>query len=185
MDAMVKFLELNGRQPGASFGGVQVVLIGDLLQLPPVVKWKNKLDKEKFDKKNGVYASRYFFGAKFLEGSKESPTPYFIELKQNRRQKDRKFRECLDSIRIAEGHTEAVETINASCHRRDNPDGSTLVLTYTRKDAARINNDKIHELAKPRQPALFQAQTGGKSRCRTTMRETKRTDTHIVPHRGS
>ena len=37
LDAMDKFLRLNGRDPRRPFGGIQVLLVGDLAQLPPVV----------------------------------------------------------------------------------------------------------------------------------------------------
>ena len=37
LDCVDKFLKLNGKSPGKSFGGIQMIFIGDLYQLPPVV----------------------------------------------------------------------------------------------------------------------------------------------------
>jgi ATP-dependent DNA helicase PIF1 len=37
LDCVEKFLRLNGRRPRAWFGGTQMIFIGDLYQLPPVV----------------------------------------------------------------------------------------------------------------------------------------------------
>jgi tRNA(Leu) C34 or U34 (ribose-2'-O)-methylase TrmL len=58
MDSIARFLELNGPKIGAPFGGVQIILIGDLYQLPPVVTSR---EREIF---STVYASPYFFSAR-------------------------------------------------------------------------------------------------------------------------
>ncbi|HZC00887.1 MAG TPA: AAA family ATPase [Gammaproteobacteria bacterium] len=57
LDCIEKFLRLNGRLPGTPFGGIQMVFIGDLYQLPPVVP---EDEQELFET---VYASPYFFDA--------------------------------------------------------------------------------------------------------------------------
>src|SRR3989338_6502371 len=41
-DCMQKFLKLNGKDKKKPFGGVQMIFIGDLYQLPPVVTYKEK-----------------------------------------------------------------------------------------------------------------------------------------------
>jgi hypothetical protein len=57
LDCIEKFLRLNGRHEGQPFGGIQMVFIGDLYQLPPVVP---EDEQELFET---VYASPYFFDA--------------------------------------------------------------------------------------------------------------------------
>ena len=56
-DMLVAALERFGPRPGTPFGGVQVVLVGDLFQLPPVV---TEREKEFFETR---YATPYFFSA--------------------------------------------------------------------------------------------------------------------------
>src|SRR4029077_18856924 len=65
LDCVDKFLRMNGPMPSLPFGGIQMVFIGDLYQLPPVDKGfdgSGTLLKE--------YSSPYFFDARsFAVGS--------------------------------------------------------------------------------------------------------------------
>ncbi len=58
LDCIDKFMRLNGRDSKKPFGGVQVFAIGDLFQLPPIVK----NDESEYFK--SVYKSPYFFDSK-------------------------------------------------------------------------------------------------------------------------
>ena len=60
MDCVDRFLRLNGKTPHEPFGGIQMIFIGDLYQLPPVVTSE---EKETFQ---AHYNSPYFFSAKFF-----------------------------------------------------------------------------------------------------------------------
>ena len=57
LDAIDVVLRHIKRQKNRSFGGVQLLLIGDLLQLPPVVK------EEEWNYLNPYYSGIYFFNA--------------------------------------------------------------------------------------------------------------------------
>jgi GTPase SAR1 family protein len=57
LDCVDRFLRLNGPDAQSPFGGVQMIFIGDLYQLPPVV---TSQEREIFRTR---YASPYFFGA--------------------------------------------------------------------------------------------------------------------------
>lgn len=71
------------------FGGVQVLLVGDLMQLPPVVK------NEEWQVLKGFYSSIFFFNAKVIQ---EHP-PIYIELEHIFRQQDKFFIDLLNNLR--------------------------------------------------------------------------------------
>lgn len=71
------------------FGGVQVLFIGDLMQLPPVVK------NDEWRILNKYYNSMFFFDAQVI---KQSP-PVYVELKKIYRQRDEKFISILNHLR--------------------------------------------------------------------------------------
>src|SRR4030066_45902 len=89
LDCMDKFLPLNGPKGSLPFGGVQVILIGDLYQLPPVVSSR---EREIF---HGHYATPYFFSAECFMGLDME----FVELEKIYRQKDDEFIRLLNAIR--------------------------------------------------------------------------------------
>lgn len=77
------------RQPLMPFGGVQMLYIGDLFQLPPVVK------NSEWDVLRHYYKSPFFFNAQVLQYA----PPVFIELKKIYRQTDNAFINILNNIR--------------------------------------------------------------------------------------
>jgi ATP-dependent exoDNAse (exonuclease V) alpha subunit len=77
------------RQPLVPFGGVQMLYIGDLFQLPPVVK------NDEWEVLREHYKSPFFFDAQVLQHA----SPVFIELKKIYRQTDNHFINILNNIR--------------------------------------------------------------------------------------
>lgn len=95
MDCIDKSLRLNGRKKKLPFGGVKLILIGDLYQLPPVVlSHERALFKER-------YQSPYFFSADCMAGNMESKGAkiQMVELEKIYRQKDGAFIRILNAIR--------------------------------------------------------------------------------------
>ncbi len=114
-DCVEKFMRLNGKKPGEYFGGVQVILFGDLFQLPPVVT------REEYHIFTTKYDSPYFFDAKaFYSGKFE-----VVELTKVFRQHDENFIHILDKIRVGEAEYEHVEYINSICY--DGPITENLI----------------------------------------------------------
>src|SRR4030065_1658644 len=89
VDAIDVILRYVRRKPESPFGGVQLLLIGDLHQLPTVVK------KEDWEILQDFYSSIFFFDSFVLRDN----LPIIIELKEIFRQKDQKFIEMLNGIR--------------------------------------------------------------------------------------
>jgi DNA-binding NarL/FixJ family response regulator len=89
LDAMDVILRTYKRMPNLPFGGVQVLYIGDMFQLPPVV------NKAEWNILKEYYASPFFFDAQVIK----QQLPVYIELKKIYRQTDAHFIRILDNIR--------------------------------------------------------------------------------------
>lgn len=85
IDYMLKTVRRNERP----FGGVQVLFIGDLLQLPPVVK------NEEWDVLKNYYKGKFFFHSHIVQ---QNP-PLYIELSKIYRQTDEQFINVLNNLR--------------------------------------------------------------------------------------
>jgi len=138
LDAIDAVLRHFRNRPNTSFGGVQMLFIGDLFQLPPVVKddeWKI-LSKH--------YASPFFFDALCL---KQSP-PLYLELKKIYRQSDASFIDILNNIR----NNKMVTADFSALHKYYKPDfqperkGEFITLTTHNFKADTINSQELHKL---------------------------------------
>ena len=101
LDAMDWTLR-NIRRIHEPFGGVQVLFIGDLLQLPPVVK------QEEWQVLRSYYDGVFFFHAKVLKEIQ----PLYIELTTIYRQQDQDFIHVLNNLRNNRITQEDVEVLN-------------------------------------------------------------------------
>jgi hypothetical protein len=139
LDGVDTFLRLN-RKSELPFGGVQIVLVGDLFQLPPVVTPRDA------GLITQLYPSPHFFAARCLKGLKFFP----VELEIVYRQKDAAFAALLACIRDGAGVAGAVGRLNESCVGRELT-GRHLILVPTRKAAAEENDARLAALpGKPR-----------------------------------
>ena len=138
LDCVDKFLRLNGKDHSLPFGGIQMVFIGDLYQLPPVVLSK---EKEAF---NTYYKSFYFFDADvFKEFSME-----FIELQKVYRQKDKEFIHLLNAIRNNTVEDDDLRVLNQRVKPELNINelDSYIYLTSINRLAAEINNTQLKRI---------------------------------------
>lgn len=88
LDAM-NFMLQSVRKNQMPFGGVQVLFIGDLLQLPPVVK------QQEWHILKNYYSGMYFFHSEVI---RQQP-PLYIELEKIYRQRDDRFISILNNLR--------------------------------------------------------------------------------------
>lgn len=85
----IDFMIQNVRKNSYPFGGVQVLFIGDLLQLPPVIR------EEEWRTLKQFYKGKFFFHAHVLQ---QHP-PLYIELSTIYRQNDQFFIDVLNNLR--------------------------------------------------------------------------------------
>ncbi|MEL1246066.1 helix-turn-helix domain-containing protein [Flavobacterium sp. DGU11] len=85
----IDYMLRTTRRKQVPFGGVQVLFIGDLLQLPPVVK------NEEWDVLKKYYKGKFFFHSHVIQ---QNP-PLYIELDKIYRQTDTTFIEVLNNLR--------------------------------------------------------------------------------------
>lgn len=137
LDCVEKSLRIN-RGNSKPFGGVQMVFIGDLYQLPPVVTGN---EKEIF---KTYYASPYFFDAHVMEGLPLE----FIELEKIYRQKDDTFISLLNAVRNNSATDEHLTAINARYDPTYVPNSRkfSLYLTTTNALADEINSEQLSRL---------------------------------------
>lgn len=138
IDGIDKFLRKN-RYSDLPFGGVQLLLVGDFFQLPPVT-----LDDEEEMLRQMGYSSEYFFSAFSLQTAQFAP----VELKSMFRQKDDFYIDLLNNIRTGEDLDHAIQEINNRCCRTGGG-LSSITLTCTNAVADQINKRELKSLPAP------------------------------------
>lgn len=138
LDCVDRSLQLNrGRKE--PFGGVQMIFIGDLFQLPPVV---TRQDGDRFETE---YPSPYFFSSGAMKGTQLKK----IELQTVHRQKDKTFVEKLNAVRSGTVDNKDIEAWNELHDPFFDPtDESEYVvhLTTTNKMAQQRNDHELKKL---------------------------------------
>ncbi len=144
LDCVEKFLRLNGPRPKRLFGGIQMVFIGDLYQLPPVVTSE---ERALFDGSAGApYESPYFFSARCLA---DGGYPLeMVELEKIYRQSEAEFIGLLNAIRNRSIGQADLDRLNARLDPEFSPEESDLfiTLTSTNEQACRRNREKLETL---------------------------------------
>ena len=140
VDCISNTLKKVRRDP-RPFGGVPIVFVGDLLQLPPVVS--NPAVAQYYTER---YRSPYFFSADVFHETELVP----IELNKVFRQSSREFVDMLDKIRINDNHRDAVAKINRDCYRdKESNSDPALFLVPTKAAAKTINTQNLEDLQAP------------------------------------
>ncbi len=139
------------RRNNRPFGGVQLLMIGDLHQLSPVIKDSEWRILQKH------YDSPYFFSSTALRQTELIP----IELKHIYRQSDGTFIELLNRVRDNRMDPATLEKLNSRYIRDFSPhekEGYITLCTHNR-NADSINNSKLKTLEEKSQ--LYQAELEG------------------------
>ncbi len=151
LDAIDVILRHVRRKNHLPFGGVQVLFIGDLLQLPPVAK-----DNE-WEQLKPFYKSIYFFDSRVLQNNK----PVYIELDKIYRQADETFINLLSHLRDNALTPEDYTLLNTyyKPNFKSTPEENYITLTTHNYKATELNKSFLQRL--PEKSFFFEAKIEG------------------------
>jgi hypothetical protein len=135
IDTVLRHIRMKYELP---FGGVQILFIGDLYQLPPVV------NREEWQLMMPYYRSPFFFDAMVLQQAKIVN----IELKKIYRQQDTEFISVLNSIRNNIADAEDLKVLERRYNPgfSPNPDEGYVLLTSHNSKADVVNKTELEKL---------------------------------------
>ncbi len=134
IDKLLRFYSNNRREP---FGGKQMLFIGDLFQLEPVVTGDMR------DVLSRYYPQPYFFNAEVFK----STEIVSIELKKVYRQTDPRFISLLDRVRVGAPTKDDIKLLNSKVSGDDaERDEMRITLATTRDKVDSINDARLDAL---------------------------------------
>lgn len=139
LDCVDCFLRLYGKREDRPFGGIQMIFIGDLYQLPPVF---TRREAQAFRRH---YRSSYFFDSRVFE----SLPMELIELEKVYRQRDERFIELLNDIRNNRVTEEDLVLLNSRVGVESPAKKSSdcvVHLTTLNRIASKVNTEHLERL---------------------------------------
>ena len=149
-DAIDYSLRVHRKKLTKPFGGVQLVVFGDLFQLPPVVNF------DESDILRRLYPNGSFF---FQSNIFQDSHFHKIELQHIYRQKDEYFIQLLNGIRDGSITNSELNDINESVSHKVNMQEGKIILTTTNAQANKFNQDYLSKV--PGEEFNFKAQAQG------------------------
>ena len=135
----VDILARAARHNNAPFGGIQVVAIGDLFQLPPVIT----RDSSQYYKDAYEYENAYFFDSNVYKRANFIKYDFDVVYRQN-------DVDLLDNLRkLRNNDMSALNFFNRCCINDCDAQNNAVVITPFRAVAERINNDKLNNIDAP------------------------------------
>lgn len=155
LDVIDRLLRVFRKRENEAFGGVQVILIGDTFQLPPIA------DFEQWEILKSFYESPFFFSSKIIKSSIEKKELVYIELKKIYRQNEQEFIDLLNRIRINQVNTDELNLLNTKYNPTfvNNENSNYVTLATHNKLVDSTNLTKLGEL--PSEIKLFEATVSG------------------------
>lgn len=135
LDGVSAFLRKN-RGVNKSFGGLPVIMVGDLFQLPPVIKSGVKGFYDQF-----YQGQTKFYGARSL--TETGITYYAVELSRTFRQADKEFVDVLADIREGKNLLQALQVINTKCSITNTPPDGAVWLAPRRAEVDQANRREL------------------------------------------
>ena len=151
IDFIDKVLRVYCRNMREPFGGKQLLLVGDIYQLEPVVREDDRRLLNPF------YRSSFFFDAKIFQQFQLVS----IELTKVYRQSDPVFISILDHIRTSQAQMKDLQLLNQRVGAQLDESDSKLAITLsTRRDTVDYINENQLKLL-PGEPTLFRGNIQG------------------------
>ena len=144
LDSIDSFLRVV-RKNREVFGGVRIIMVGDLHQLPPVVTSQERSALE------NLYETPYFFSSKVFNRLFEGLYSQFkfIELQTIYRQSEKRFINILNRIRNNQATSEDLQTINNQLIGEGDLIDNYIILTAMNEQADKINQARLDEIEGP------------------------------------
>ena len=141
LDVIDRLLRVFRKREFTPFGGVQVVLIGDTFQLPPIV------NHDDWNILGQFYKSPFFFSARVMQDQK----PVYIELKKIYRQTDQDFIDLLNRIRINQLKDEDLRLLNSRYLHGFTPteEEDYIILATHNRMVEETNERRLREIDEP------------------------------------
>lgn len=151
LDVVDRLLRVFRKRETEPFGGVQVILIGDTFQLPPIAQF------EQWEILNRFYESPFFFSSKVIKENK----PIYIELKKIYRQKEQEFIDLLNKVRVNQITQNELAYLNSKLNPSFTPKNNSNYITLATHNIIvdSTNLTKLSELKT--ELKLFEAVTTG------------------------
>jgi ATP-dependent exoDNAse (exonuclease V) alpha subunit len=149
LDGIDKFCKLH-RKNQKPFGGLTIIMVGDLFQLPPVVTHATE----------PLFRREYYSAKFFAAHSVTASAPSGVELSSPFRQKDEQLIRLLTNIREGIDLQASIDEFNASCVITSNPPAGAVHLAPRNKDVEVINSRELAKLPLPE--VTFEAKLSGK-----------------------
>ena len=148
-EAMDRFLRQYGPNKKEPFGGIQILAMGDLFQLPPIVRGE---EKNYFRE---IFGTPFFFGSQAWKNGQFS----VVEFTQIFRQSDAPFIDLLTRVRHGERNTALLQTLNQNV--KEEAIEGAVILAARNQTVENINETELARLKTGLH--TYEARTTGKS----------------------
>lgn len=144
IDRLFQKAHKNNKQ----FGGVQLVMVGDVFQLGPILPREQEARKYV----EATYRSFWFYDALVWDRGRPTEQPKFevFELTKSFRQKDDpELATCLDRIRVGAHTAKDIQYLNENCHGKKSRVAEAIKLVTRNDRVDEINFDEMAKIMSP------------------------------------
>lgn len=131
------------RNSSKPFGGIRIIIVGDMLQLPPIVE-----EEEVYKYLKKEYGGIYFFDSHIIK--KEMPNVVFFELHRSERHKDDEdYEKILDRFRTINAPNDEglLETLNTRIVSPSQIPAYTPYIASSNAEVHQVNTENLDKLS--------------------------------------